>query len=408
MLLTLIKNEFIKIFKRGKTWIVFLLFILFVGLTAFGTWKSDQDMREWTSPEYQIQMSEEQLTYIEEDLVNAKAAGDKDWIESIESNKKHYEETIKLNKKILEEGISENVWKEQLNNSISNTKELINNYEENGVSQINRRYYLELQEELENLEYLKENNIAPLEGWEYHEYNFLNNLNMIFGLGLLIAGIAVFMSDILSGESTPPTLKFLLVQPVSRGKILFSKYIVSIITVLCLIIIPEVIGMGIINITSDVEASNYPIRVEQKYEKVFSQEAGEMILEKVPETSEMITNKEFAIKILGYQSLFIIASCSLVFTFSTVFKSSMISMATSVILTVFLAIGAQAIGTLRNISHLLFTTYADSASLISAKLPLMYNNENLTTTTGITCMVITIIASYLIAHFNFTKKDILI
>ncbi|NLL31505.1 MAG: ABC transporter permease subunit [Clostridiales bacterium] len=408
MLLSLIKNEFIKIFKRSKTWIVFVLFLLFIALTVYGTWKSDKNMREWHSPEYQLQMAEEQLSYMENELKTAEAAGDEEWIKSINSSIEHYEQTIELNKKILEEGISEDSWKMELDMSIANVKNAIKEYEENGTKERYKVDYLSLQEELENLEYLKENNIMPLKGWEYQEYNFLESLTMILSIGLLAAGIAVFMSDILSGESTPPTLKFLLVQPVSRGKILFSKYIVSVITVLTLIIVPEIIGMTFVNLTSDVNAADYPIRVGQQYEKVFNPEYGEMVLEKIPETSEMITNMDFAFRSIGYQALFIIACCSVIFMFSTIFKSSMISMAISVISTIFLSIGAQVIGTLKEYSHLLFTTYADSSSLVTSKLALMYNNENLTITNGIICIALTIIISYLISHINFTKKDILI
>ncbi|MDZ5010846.1 ABC transporter permease, partial [Clostridium perfringens] len=63
MLLTLIKNEIIKMFKRSKTWIVFGLFIVFIGLAVFGTWMNDKHMKEWMSPEYQIKQSEEQLVH---------------------------------------------------------------------------------------------------------------------------------------------------------------------------------------------------------------------------------------------------------------------------------------------------------------------------------------------------------
>ena len=83
-------------------------------------------------------------------------------------------------------------------------------------------------------------------------------------------------------------------------------------------------------------------------------------------------------------------------------------MAVSVILTIFLTIGGQAITTISSYSHLLFTTYADSVSLLNSNLALAYNNPNLTTTTAIACMLITTIVAYIIAHFNFTKKDILI
>jgi len=93
---------------------------------------------------------------------------------------------------------------------------------------------------------------------------------------------------------------------------------------------------------------------------------------------------------------------------STIFKSSMISMAVSVILTIFLTIGAQAITTIKEYSHLLFTTYADASSVINSNLVLMYQNPKLTIVNGIICMIITSILAYIIAHINFTKKDILI
>lgn len=408
MLLNLIKNEFIKIFKRSKTWIVFILFLMFIALTVYATWKGEQNMKEINSPEYQIQIAQEQLAYYKDELKEAEASGDEAWVESIKSSIEYYEQNLELNKKILKEGVSEDSWKIELDMSIANIKRAIKEYEENGTKERYRSDYLSLQEELETLEYLKTNNIVPLKGWEYQEYNFLEGLSMLLGIGLLVAGIAVFMSDILSGESTPPTLKFLLVQPVSRAKILFSKYIVSIITVLSLIIIPEIIGMTFVNLTSDINAANYPTRVGQQYEKVFNPEYGEMVLKKIPETSEMITNFDLAIRTIGYQAIFIIACCSVIFMFSTIFKSSMTSMAISVILTIFLSIGTQVIGTLKNYSHLLFTTYANSYSLVSSKLPLMYNNEKLTITNGIICLALTIIVSYLVSHINFTKKDILI
>ncbi|MBU5456080.1 ABC transporter permease subunit [Caproiciproducens sp. MSJ-32] len=408
MLFSLIKNEFIKIFKRGKTWIVFALFLIFIALTIYGNWKGEQNMKEINSPEYQLQMAEDQLAYYKEELKNAEASGDEAWIESIKSSIEYYEKSIELNKKILKEGISEDTWKTELDMSIDNIKNTIKEYEKNGTKERYKNDYISLQEELEILEYLKANSIVPLKGWEYQEYNFLESLSTLLGIGLLVAGIAVFMSDILSGEATPPTLKFLLVQPVSRAKILLSKYIVSVITVLTLIIIPEILGMTFVNLTSNINVGNYPVRVGQQYEKVFNPEYGEMVLEKIPETSEMITNFDLAVRTIGYQAIFIITCCSVIFMFSTLFKSSMISMAVSVILTIFLSIGTQVIGTLRIYSHLLFTTYADSYNLISSKLPLMYNNEKLTITNGIICLILTIIISYLISHINFKNKDILI
>lgn len=407
-MLTLIKNELIKIFKRPKTWIVFALFIAFIGITAYGTWSADKNMREWISPEYQIKQAEEQLVHVRNDIKRAEADGDENWINGSKQIEQSLLKQIDDNKKIIENGIEEDAWKKQLDDKIKNLEIIIKEYEDTGINEWNKVYYAQDKQTLEDYKYLKANNIAPIENWEYNEYSFYNNLSQFFGLGLLIAGIAVFMSDIVSGECTPATLKFLLIQPVKRGKMLFSKFIAAIITVLSLILIPQLAGMAIVNVTSNIEASDYPIRIEQQYEKKFDQSSQQMMMEQIPDTSTMVTNKEFALKSIGYQALFILTACSVVFMISTLFKSSMISMAVSVILTIFLTIGGQAITTISSYSHLLFTTYADSVSLLNSNLALAYNNPNLTTTTAIACMLITTIVAYIIAHFNFTKKDILI
>ncbi|MBS5951665.1 MAG: ABC transporter permease [Clostridium sp.] len=407
-MLTLIKNELIKIFKRPKTWIVFALFLAFIGITAYGTWSADKNMREWISPEYQIKQAEEQLVHVRNDIKRAEADGDENWINGSKQIEQSLLKQIDDNKKIIENGIEEDAWKKQLDDKIKNLEIIIKEYEDTGINEWNKVYYAQDKQTLEDYKYLKANNIAPIENWEYNEYSFYNNLSQFFGLGLLIAGIAVFMSDIVSGECTPATLKFLLIQPVKRGKILFSKFIAAVITVLSLILIPQLAGMAIVNVTSNIEASDYPIRIEQQYEKKFDQSSQQMMMEQVPDTSTMVTNKEFALKSIGYQALFILTACSVVFMISTLFKSSMISMAVSVILTIFLTIGGQAITTISSYSHLLFTTYADSVSLLNSNLALAYNNPNLTTTAAIACMLITTIVAYIITHFNFTKKDILI
>ena len=408
MLLNLVKNEFIKIFKRSKTWIVFILFLIFVCLTIFGTYKTDKDMREWSSPEYQIKMAEEQLVYARDSIKEAENSKNEEWLQSAKEQEEYWLEEIERNKKILKDGIDEDAWIKTLNEQIKNTEEQIKQIEDEGISKWNKTWYLQSKEDLENLKYLKENNIIPLEGWEYHQFNFLRNLNIMFGVGILIVGIAVFISDILSGECTPATLKFLLVQPVKRGKILLSKYIVAIITVVTLITIPQFIGMGIVNMTSDLNPKDYPIRIEQKYEKTYDSESGEMILSSIEDTSKMVSMKEFTAKSLGYEVLFLITTTTFVFMLSTLFKSSMTSMATSVIIGIFLTIATQTISSVRQYSHLLFTTYSNSNDLLTSSLAIELNNQNLTTSNAIICMFITTIICYLVAHINFSKKDILI
>ena len=133
-----------------------------------------------------------------------------------------------------------------------------------------------------------------------------------------------------------------------------------------------------------------------------------MVLTPIADTAENITFKEFKTEVIIYQSLFIVTATTVIFMFSTIFKSSMISMATSVILTIFMSIGVQIIGPLKKISHLLFTTYADTNKLITSYTALGTNNHKVNLDTALICMGVTIIVAYIVSHINFTKKDMLI
>ena len=147
MLLNLVKNEFIKIFKRSKTWIVFILFLIFVCLTIFGTYKTDKDMREWSSPEYQIKMAEEQLVYARDSIKEAENSKNEEWLQSAKEQEEYWLEEIERNKKILKNGIDEDAWIKTLNEQIKNTEEQIKQIEDEGISKWNKTWYLQSKED---------------------------------------------------------------------------------------------------------------------------------------------------------------------------------------------------------------------------------------------------------------------
>ena len=136
---------------------------------------------------------------------------------------------------MIKNGVDEDQWKKQLDEEIKYASEDVERYKQYN-DEWSKQYYLDAKERLEEFTYLKENNIKPLYGWEYDGYNYMNSLMKFLGMAILVAGIAVFMSDIVSGECTPATLKFLLIQPVTRGKVLLSKFIAVTITVLSMIL----------------------------------------------------------------------------------------------------------------------------------------------------------------------------
>ena len=108
MLFTLIKNELIKLLKKGKTWIVFALFALFIGITIFGQYSQDKNMRMWQSPEKQLEMAKENLDYYNNELeLNKNSDANPDYIASLEESIEYSKEQIKNYEDIIKNCINE-------------------------------------------------------------------------------------------------------------------------------------------------------------------------------------------------------------------------------------------------------------------------------------------------------------
>ena len=407
MLFTLIKNELIKLMKKSKTWIVFALFAAFIAVTIFAQYRSDKNMRVWSSPEKQLEMAQDNLKYYNEELeLNKDTDVNPEYITYLQEAIENSKAQIENYEDIIKNGLDEKAWKLQLDQMIEDSKQIIESYKKYD-DEWSKRYLMEEQDNLEMYNYLKDNNIEPLYGWEYEAYNYMTSLMQFLGMALLLCGIAVFMSDIVSGECTPATLKFLLVQPVTRGKVLLSKFISVTITVVAMILGGELIGFAFVNLTSKLGGASYPVNLGAQYNKVINSE-GVAELVKVVGSGHMGTNGELFVKAMLFQGLFIIAACSVVFLISTLINSSMITMALSVVVTVFLSIGSQGIDSLKDVAHLIFVNYGDGISVLTGSSALAFNNPNMTVQNGIIVMIATIVISYTIAHINFKRKDILI
>ena len=404
MLFTLIKNELIKIFKRGKTWVIFILFgIMIFGLTF--VFKSNSNLMEfYNSAEGQIESYQESLEYEKEWLEQIKADGSAADILSAEENIKFYQEQIEQLKKVVDNKDNPDYWKEELKLEKENCLEYIN---DETIPESSKTYE---KQRVEEIDMYLDKDIKPIEDWEFDAVNFGLQFMEIVGMIILGCGIALFMSDIVSGECTPPTLKFLLVQPISRGKVLLSKFISVVITVIGLIAGLEILVFGILAPIAGVKAWDMPQVIGTKYQWDYSTVAtqGSPSLEAVANSGHYVTRGEFLLQSFAMQILFIIACCAFVFLISCIFKSSMITMAISVVCTVAVNILCEMSSTIAKVAHLLFFSYSSPTQVIDGSIVYMYQNTNFSVVTGIIVMVVTTIVCYLIGTFVFKKKDILI
>ena len=404
MIFLLIKNELIKILKRPKTWIVFGLFIIFMLVGMYGLYHEDKNMKKYNSPQYKLEQVEKSINYTDEEMSKIENSKDKEYLNTLKEDLKHYEEEkIKYENQINNHSDVDQ-WKLDVTEEIKSHEENLKNKD---IAEEDKTW---ISERIDKLKYLEQNNIKPLYGYEFNAYNYIDSVMAILGMVLLAVGISVFMSDIVSGECTPPTLKFLLVQPVSRGKILLSKFIAIIITVLTMIISTEILTFLGLGVVKGFNAGTYPKTMGVRYfldtSNIPAQRYPDLV--RIANTGRIGNFNELIIRSLLLQIFFIITCCSIVFLISTLFKSSNVTTAISIIITASGTIVFQMFEFLSKFSHLVFLSYGSVTAVITGDIAYMYKNVNITPINGVIVMSLTTIISYTVAHIAFKKKEILI
>lgn len=400
-MVALIRNEIIKLFSRKKTWIVFICFLLLSGLIAFGLYRESKNMEKMNSPQYKLNMYKENKEY----LVKQKSNGDKMNMsdEEIDTRINGLDVKIKTLEEVINSGKSIS-WKDELKSDIEETEKIIND------ESMPKRYRERQKLQLKNLKYLSEHNIKPIKSYEFNSLSYIKLLFEVLGAIFLAVGVLVFSSDMVSGESTPPTLKFLLIQPVSRGKVLLSKFIAIVLSSVFLIALSEFIFFIVTGIIGGFAPANYPLLTGTLYQFDKSQvlENGAYQLVEIANSTKMIPAWNYILNMFLMQILFIIAATAFAFLISSIFKSSMVSMSVGIVTIIAISALSGSISYVKKIAHLLFTTYGSSPSVLDGQLALNYNNTNMTPTTGIIVLIVWTIVCYVISHIVFTKKDILI
>ena len=250
--------------------------------------------------------------------------------------------------------------------------------------------------------YMLENNVAP-DGLK-HQISY-STLEMLFSTSFLfmIIIIAIITSDIISGEYTPPTMKVLLSRPISRGKILLSKFFAAFISSAVILISVELICYLVLSFIFGFPNPNTPVAMGTKYkmETAF----GQNMMTSVKGSTYFISLWLYLIFVFIMQLIFI-ATCVCIFLMiSTLFKSGTTSMTLCIVGSIALSI-IIAIPRLKAAAPFIFLTYSNPFTF--ASLGKSYESSLISTPFIIFMLILWSAVSYAIAHFVFTKKDILI
>ena len=407
MLFTLVKNELIKIFSRTKTWIVVCLFAIFVSGLAVISYKEAKNAEYSYSPQGQIEYLNRQKEWNNERIKQLKDSSEswaEEEINSLNIQNENLDQSISKQQKLIDNEDYTEVWKSTLKSEKEELQQVINEGNLSGISKER------CEERIKEIDTFLEKDQKPIESWEFDAVNFAGMLIKVLGMVILVAGIAVFMSDIVSGESTPPTLKFLLVQPITRGKVILSKFMAVVITVVGLIGGLELIGFGVVGAIAGFDGGKMPLKIGVRYAWDYSNldYSGMPTLTQVSGSGIISTKGAALLQSFALQILFIVACCAFIFLISAIFKSSMTTMALSVIISVASTISCIVSNSIGKMAHLLFLNYGATVNVITGDVVQNFNNPNFSIGLGVALMCLTIVVSYILGHIIFSKKDILI
>lgn len=391
-MLGLLKNEFIKLHLRKKFIISAAVLLAISALISFALAASYKMVK----PEQLVKTQETAIENLKDR--KEKASSDEDKAD-LDRQIADAEQTLETYKNMPKEDDSN--WKEGLKLRVDDLKLQVESASETDGTKENIR------KELITNQYLLDNNIKPQNDMYPYGITVLLAIAQTLGPLFFVIIIAIIVSDIVSNEYTPPTMKVLMTRPVSRAKVLLSKYLSSMLASVAVILIVEVIMAIIMGIIFGFGNLSYPVASGTKYKaEVLNALAGKQMVA-VYGSSSIITMGSLILKVFLYQIFFIAVAAAFFILLSTISKSSALSMSLGIILPIAINI-ISSIPYFKVIKPFLFTVYGDAPSLITGTTVKSMGNTLGAPIPSIVILLVWGLVSYGISHFYFTKRDILV
>ena len=317
----LLKNEFIKTFAKKKTYIVLFLFLVVCTAITVISYNNEKAYLASLDPATKVENIEQEIGYMKESiryLTEDPSLSEEMKVKELEGSQTYLKEL----EADLVEARAALARNEAYDWRAEALKELEFNQAELATTKdADSKAYLE--SEIVRIEYHLANDIPINESSLNTAFNYLRLSITVIIMGFLAFGLILFGGDIMSGEYTPGTLKFLLIQPVTRTKVLMSKYLVTVATALGLVLGIQILSALAIATINGFGSLNLPLLVGQKYE-IQLQNGFEQVVA-VAGSGHFIGQGEYILKALLFEALFIATMVAFTTMVSVLVKSSVIA-----------------------------------------------------------------------------------
>lgn len=399
-IVAIIQNEWIKLLRRRRFLVVLLLSLAVVGLFSVGSYYEAKQMERYNSPEYQQQMLEDQLRHLDEMIADENIpAADKEHMKLERTNTQERLDRVKSG-----QPAGTKMTSEMLRTQIEQIKENIKNlppdqkWQSGDMEQqiLTYEYYI-ARDMTPNLE-----DFRPASSWQMIETFLMIGAMVLFPL------LAVLLvADMVSGEMTGGTIKLLLARPASRSKILFGKYITSLIASIILIALLLGALTGAMFALFGTDGYEHPktIGVRHYEEQVMMGGQMQTIFAVDASNAKVIPLGTFVLNGMLLTVAATVAMTTLGFFCSTMVRSAAVSTG--------LAMGVVVCGTIVTQVAMgsewlkwLPTTHFNLPSIYSGEVGQMFR-LHITLGESALWLIGWTVALYLIGQWRFTKQDLL-
>ncbi|AJD28943.1 ABC transporter permease subunit [Clostridium botulinum] len=400
----LIKNEIKKIILSKKY--IVAMSIFFVLYTCMSVLMCKDTIN--SKPEIALSKNQKNLEYWQKEKEDKNISKKRE--SEIDQNIKFIE---RRNKDLKFQIENKNVdWKKRLEKDNNNLKEQLKESEKKGES-------IEISEYKQQIavnDYYLNNNIKPTSDYEITAFNVIPKINVLVGLLIISVIIAIMTSDSVSGEFNPSTIKLLLTKPVSRQKVLFSKFMASVLTCILSFLIVKILAFLVLGTVFSFGSFKEPVSFYSRYiaDKDLIANTGLGIK---PDLNSL---KIYSIlKLTAFSEvinmLFIMATVSLCLLISTLTKKSSTSISISAILFAIISVlnirqldgAGRGNLAIHKVMPYLFSTYSTGEFVISREIIRKIGLEFVNVPFIIIILIAWTIICYLISNFVFVKRDIL-
>lgn len=403
---SLIRNEIKKMISKKRFIVVLSMTFGLVALATFGAYKNIG----YELPKKRAERLKESINYYEEkkkyalennQIMQAERYGI--WVEEDKNE-------LAIKEELLDNSIP---CKERLKKEI----EFLNKRKGEGATPSLDTEIQKLNDEISEKQYYLDNDLEYDYNGDGTAFIALPSLLKTIDRLFIIVIIGILASDIISGENDPATIKVLLTKPVSRGKVLISKFLAVVFMSNVIVLILEFIAFIFLGLILGFGDPSAPIAVGTKYkmDMALVGNTGQSI-SAVIGSSYLVTTWEFTIKALILQTFLITATVSFCFLMSTLIKNSSVSTGVSFISMLILLcitvkitlLSEQGLPNILNrVLPFIFTSYFDITSVIKGNWAGLLICPLITYKFSLFILTAWIIVCYLISYFNFVKKDII-